>query len=635
MERLKLILNPVDYVFVIFYFIFVVSVGLIMRKKASRNRANFFLSGRSLSWWLLGTSMVATTFSIASPILVAAWSREVGIVKNWEWWVFLFGQMFTTFFFAKLWRRTNVFNDAEFISLRYSGKPAAFLRGFRSIYMGFIMNFIVMGGGLVAAGKVGTIIFGIESEDPDYQLWRWGIALVCGLTALWYSCLSGFAAIIITDFAGFILAISGSILLAVFTCRQPEIGGLGGLVEKIRLAMPEKLDFIPSFQPSMAGIIPLGAVIAYCCVRWWAQVYGGAEPGGQSHVVQRLSSARSEKDALLGTMWFNIAHYAVRPLPWIITGLATIFIFPVEQFTDHEKVYLATMNFLPIGIKGLVLASLFAAFLTTLDTRMNLGTSYFVNDFFKPFISKDKSEHYYIIVSRIVTVVQLVLSFTVLLIAKDIKTLFFIYVGIGSGAGLVYILRFYWWRISAWSEIAAMLAALICLILFRCFIYRSEESFNEHAFEYMFISLILVTVTWLIVTFIAKPTDKQKLKVFFRQVRPAGPLWRPISTELEIEENIKSEDDLKVAFIGWLFSNPMTLGYLFGIGNLLFGRVKAGLIWLTIAVVCTFITVWSIKKITSLSDSTIDALKFQCIELMPNSIRKPAERYGKRTSDVR
>ena len=599
MEQLTIVLSPLDYLLVALYFAFVVSVGIAMRTRAGQSRKSFFLSGQNLPWWLLGTSMVATTFSMGAPPLVAGWSREIGIVKNWEWWCFLMGQMFTTFFFARLWRRTNVFNDAEFIAIRYSGKEASFLRGFRALYMGFIMNMVVMGTGLIAASKIGTVLFGIAENDPDFETWRWGIAIVSGLTALSYSCMSGFAAIVITDFVGFILATVGSVLIVVFVCLRPEVGGLSGLVEKIGGDTPERLAFFPEFSLAKASVMSFGTVLAYSTVRWWAQIYGGAEPGGASHVVQRLVSARSEKDALLGSMWFNIAHYAVRPLPWIIAGLASILIFPLDRFPDHEKVYLATIDFLPIGLKGITVASLFAAFMTTMDTRLNLGASYFVNDLYRPFIAKNESEQHYVRVSRIVTVAQFIFSFAILLVAKDIKTLFFIYVGIGSGAGLVYILRFYWWRISAWSEITAMLAALSCMIVFRVGVYGSEEEFVKHGVEYMFISLAVVTAAWLSVTFITRPTDTEQLKRFYRAVRPAGAFWRPISTDLEREEGIKSPDNLKVALVGWLFSNPMTLGYLFGFGNLLLGKTLQGIVWLATGVVCTFVTVWALRRMTA------------------------------------
>lgn len=597
MENLVLHLSPVDYVFVVLYFCFVVSVGWFMQKKANKDRAGFFLSGQNLSWWLLGTSMVATTFSIGTPLLVAGWTREAGIAKNWEWWVFVFGQMCTTFFFAKLWRRTNVFNDAQFIDVRYSGKAASFLRGFRALYMGFLMNMLVLGTGLIAVAKIGTILLGISPADPNYEAWQWGIPIVCGIIALSYTTMSGFAAIVVTDFVGFIVAMTGAILIAVFAVRQPEIGGMSAMIETLRTTMPETLRIIP--EPGTVGVMSLGAIIIFSAVRWWAQIYGGAEPGGASHVVQRMMSAKSEKDALLGTMWFNIAHYVIRPLPWIIAGLASILIFSREMYPDHEKVYLAMIDFLPTGFKGLAVMSLFAAFLTNTDTRLNLGASYFINDFYKPFVVKDKPEHHYMIASKVVTVIQLILSYSIFFLANDVRTLFFIYVGIGSGAGLVYMLRFFWWRVSAWSEIAAMTAALVCMIVFRFFVYGSEQEFQQNGLEYMFISLGIVTLTWVLVTFATKPTDREKLKDFYRKVRPAGPLWRPISTELKAQEGIVPDQDIKTALIGWVFSGPMVFGYLFSLIYFFTGLPGRGAICFIVAVPCTVVTMWSVKKITT------------------------------------
>ena len=596
MESLHLNLSPVDYVFVVLYFLFVVTVGLVMQKKANKNTQGYFLSGQNLSWWLLGTSMVATTFSIGTPLLVAGWTREAGIAKNWEWWVFVFGQMCTTFFFAKMWRRTNVFNDAQFIDVRYSGKAAAFLRGFRALYMGFLMNMLVLGTGLIAVAKIGTILLGISPTDPNYELWQWGIPIVCGLVALSYTTMSGLAAIVVTDFVGFIVAMTGAILIAVFAVKQPQVGGMTALIDQLRITAPDVLRIIP--DAGTAGVMSLSAIIIFAAVRWWAQIYGGAEPGGASHVVQRMMSAKSEKDALLGTMWFNIAHYVIRPLPWIIAGLASILIFPRALFPDHEKVYLAMIDFLPTGFKGLAVMSLFAAFLTNTDTRLNLGASYFVNDFYKPFIAKNKSDRHYMMAAKIVTITQLVLSYSIFFVANDVRTLFFIYVGIGSGAGLVYMLRFFWWRVSAWSEIAAMSAALICMIIFRWFVYGSEQEFQQNGMQYMFISLGIVTAFWVLVTFVTKPTDKEKLKQFYRMVRPAGPLWRPISEEMK-EEGIVPDQDIKTAFIGWIFSGPMVFGYLFSLIYFFTGAPQKGFISLVVGILCTIAPVWAVKKMTA------------------------------------
>jgi Na+/proline symporter len=599
MMSLRIQLDPVDYLIVGSYFVFAMTVGILMKRRGGKSMRAYFLSNQKLSWFLLGTSMAATTFALDTPLRAAGWTRMAGISKNWEDWVFVFGCMFTTFFFAKLWRRSNVLNDAEFIHLRYSGKAAAFLRAFRALYMGFIMNMIVIGSQLLAIAKVGALLFGITSADPNYELWKWGTAIICGTTALFYCYLSGFGAIIITDFVQFFLSIAGAIFLAVFACNHPSVGGLDGLVEQLKVISPEKMNFMPSLNVTDVGQLSLLMVMGYACMRWWSQVYGGAEPGGQAHVAQRMLAGRTEKDSMLATLWFTFANFALKPLPWLITGLATILIFPLDQFTDHEEVYFACINFIPVGLRGITVASFFAAFMSTVDTRINLGASYFVNDFYKPFLAKDKSEDHYVHVSKLVSILQIIIGFTLLLFATNMRSVFFIYAGIGSGAGLVYILRFYWWRISAWSEISAMSAALICLIVFRWGVYGSEAVFESHGFEYMFISFFIVTAIWLALTFMTRPTNTETLKSFFRLVKPAGPFWKPISTTLKREEGIQSPDNLKQALIGYIFAIPTVLCTLFGMGNMLFQRYTSGTSLLIVAIICAFITIRTVKNITS------------------------------------
>jgi len=596
METLRVSLSNVDYLVVCSYFAFAIIVGILTKKLSGSDMRGYFLSGQKLSWWLLGTSMVATTFALDTPLYVAGWTRQFGISKNWEWWVFLFGGMFTTFLFAKLWRRCNVLNDAEFINIRYSGKSGSFLRGFRALYMGFIMNMLVIGSQLVAISKVGTLMLGISTTNPNYTLWCWIIAIVCGFTALFYCYLSGFSAIVITDFVQFSLSLTGAILLAVFTCRQAEVGGLTNLISQLKSTTPDKLDFFPHLGATEAGQMSLLVLIGYACVRWWSQVYGGAEPGGQAHVAQRLLAARNEKHALLASLWFNFANYALKPLPWIITALATLLIFPLDKFSDHEAVYLSTINFVPVGLRGVVVASLFAAFMSTIDTRINLGASYFVNDFYKPFLVKNKSERHYVSISKWTTLVQLIAGLGMLLIVSNMRSVFFIYAGLGSGAGLVYILRFYWWRINAWSEFAAMTAAFVNLIVFRWGIYGSEAQFNQHGFEYMFISFFVVTATWVTVTLLTKPCEKQKLKDFYRKVRPSGPFWKPVAADMD---EVRSKDSLKVAFLGWLSSNLMTLSCLFGLGKLLLDEYLYAAYWLAAFLVSGAITLWSVRKLTT------------------------------------
>jgi solute:Na+ symporter, SSS family len=599
MPTLRVTLSGVDFLIVGSYFVFAVLVGIWAKKLSGDDMRGYFLSGQRLSWWLLGTSMVATTFALDTPLYVAGWTREFGISKNWEWWVFLFGGMFTTFFFAKLWRRSNVLNDAEFINVRYSGKVGSFLRGFRALYMGFIMNMLVIGSQLVAISKVGTLVLGVSKTNPHYMAWCWGIAIVCGFTALFYCYMSGFGAVVVTDFVQFGLAMTGSILLAVYACRQPQVGGLANMVAQLKSTMPDKINFAPTIGFSQAGQMSILVLIGYACVRWWSQVYGGAEPGGQAHVAQRMLAARNEKHALLASLWFNFANYALKPLPWIITALATLLIFPLKKFTDHEAVFLSTINFVPTGLRGLVVASLFAAFMSTVDTRINLGASYFVNDFYKPFLAKNKSDHHYVAISKWVSVVQLIVGLGMLLIVTNMRSVFFIYAGLGSGAGLVYILRFYWWRINAWSEFAAMAAAFVSLVVFRWGIYGSEAEFNKHGFEYMFISFFIVTAIWVAATLLTKPCDKKKLREFYEKVRPAGPFWKPVSDEASKAEGAPERDSLKVALVGWLAANLATLSCLFGLGKLLLCEYLYGVSWLVVSVASGWVTWLAIRKLTA------------------------------------
>jgi len=590
-------LKLVDYLIIVSYFVFALTIGILLRKLGSKSVRSYFLSDSKLSWWLLGTSMAATTFALDTPLRIAGWTRMEGVAKNWEDWVFLLGALFTSFFFSKLWRRTNVLNDAEFINLRYSGKPAAFLRGFRALYMGFIMNMLVIGVQLLAIAKIGALLFGISSASPNYEYWKWGIAIVSGLAALSYCYLSGLSAIIYTDFVQFFLSLAGAIILAYFAVNHEAVGGLHGMVEQFKLTDPDKLNFLPPFKPEGIGRISLLMVIGYAAMRWWTQVYGGAEPGGQAHIAQRMLAARSEKDSFFSTLWFSVASFGIKPLPWIITGLATILIFPVASYSNHEEVYLTTLNFVPVGLKGVVVASFFAAFMSTVDTRINLGASYFVNDFYRPFVAKGRTERHYVNAGKLISLAQILVAMCLLFIIDNMRSFFYIYAGIGSGAGLVYILRFYWWRISAWSEIAAMSAALACVIIFRWGVYGSDAEFTNNGFEYMFISFFLVSAFWILVTYITKPTSKKTLIEFYRKVKPAGPLWGPVAKELK-GEGIKSPDNLKIAFIGWLFANPMIFGILFGVGSLLFGNNVKGLIWLGVSVISGVITRWAVLHIS-------------------------------------
>jgi len=575
-------LHPIDYTLIACYFAFVLMVGVLLERRARSGLSEFFLSGRDMPWWLIGTSMVATTFGAGTPLLVAGWARDYGIARNWEWWCYLLGAMLTTFFFAKLWSRTAVMTDAELLELRYSGKPARILRGFRALYMGFLMNTLVMGSQLVAIGKIGHELLGVS---------RWTVAIISGTFALFYCAMSGLRGVVITDFAQFAIAMISSVALCVCALGHDSVGGLSGLVEKLQQTRPEVLHFVPHGQQA---VLPISALIAFLTIRWWSTVYGGAEPGGASHVAQRMLAARSEKDALLGTLWFNIAHYAVRPWPWILTGLATILIFPAAR--DGEAAYVAAVRLLPVGLKGVMVAAFFAAFMSTIDTRLNLGAAYLVNDFYKRFIAPEKSQRHYVFVSRLVTIVQIVLAYLMMLIVEDLRSVFYIYTAIGAGSGLVLILRWYWWRVNAWSEIAGMSLSLLMILIFRAVIWRDEQQFNQHAVEVLLISTAVVTAGWILVTLITKPTSEECLKRFYRKVRPVGLLWGHIARELR-EEGLETEDDPRAMLVGWVAACLMVFCVLFATGKFLLGSPSEGVLYSAAALPAVAALVWSFRRI--------------------------------------
>ncbi len=575
-------LTVLDYAIIVAYFAFCLYIGFAFKRRAERQgMTSFFLSGRSLPWWLIGTSMVATTFSADTPLLVANFVYTGGISKNWEWWCFLPGAMLTTFFFARLWRRTEVLTDAEFLTLRYSGAGAHILRAFRALYMGFVMNAIVIGSQMIVSGKFGTTLIGVSEGEPNYQLWRISIAFVCAMVALFYSSMAGIAGIVVNDFVQFFLAMIGALLVAYFAVMHPAVGGLANLRSQILELHPTHLNALPSPGATGAAQLTVWTLGFLLTIRWWAQVYGGAEPGGASHVAQRMLSARSESDALFGTLWFNIAHYALRPWPWILTGLACMLIFP--EATDGERAYIQALNFVPAGAKGLVLAGFFSA-LMAIDTRLNLGAAYFVNDFYKPYLVKTRSDEHYLRISRIITFVQLLLAFSMFFLVSQVKSVFFITLAIGSGTGLVFLLRWYWWRVNAWSEISAMTAGLINLGVLRFAIYRTEKSFNEHALTIQIYSIIVVTIVWIMVTLLTPPSDTEHLKNFYRKVRPAGPFWGRIARSVAAEDGpIASGYSIGRAFASWLAAIVMVYATLFGTGKLLLGERMLGVLLLGIA----------------------------------------------------
>lgn len=584
-------LSTLDWSIVGIYFLIVLAVGLYFSKKSSSSLNEFFLSGRNMPWWLLGISMVATTFSSDTPNLVAGLVRENGVAGNWGWWAFLVTGMLTVFVYAKLWRRSKVLTDIEFYELRYSGKTAAFLRGFRAIYLGLVFNVLVMGTVSLAAIKFGEIVLGLEG---------WKTLLIAGTITILYSTLGGLKAVIITDFVQFTLAMIGSIWAAIYIVNLPEVGGLEALLTHERVA--PKLSLLPDMSNPDVWVPVLLVPLA---VQWWASYYPGAEPGGGGYIAQRMFSAKNEKNAIGATLLFNIAHYALRPFPWILIALASLVIFP--ELSDissvfptlsadkvgHDVSYPAMLTKLPSGLLGLVAASLIAAFMSTMSTQMNLGASYLVNDFYKRFMKPDAEQAELIKVAKGFTVISAILGMGLGLVLTDATQAFNLLLLLGAGTGAIYILRWFWWRINAMTEIVAMVASLIIAGYF---------TFGSHGLEgwqTIVIGAVLTTIVWVISTFFTEPTDDETLRNFYRKIRPGGAGWDYVIEKAKAEGvNIEKEkSQLPLELLCWIIGCVTVYGALFATGNWIYGNTSQALVLTTISIIGGGFLFWSWSKL--------------------------------------
>jgi len=514
-------LSTLDWVIVGLYFILSLTIGIWSSKKAGKDTKSFFLAGRNMPWWLLGVSMVATTFSTDTPNLVTDLVRQKGVSGNWSWWAFLLTGMLTVFVYAKLWHRSGVLTDIEFYELRYSGKAAAFLRGFRALYLGLIFNVLVMGTVSLAAVKFGEIVLGW----PGWMT----LSIACSIT-LAYSTMGGLKAVIITDFIQFILAMVGSVWAMLFIIGLPEVGGLAQLITHSNVI--DKLSILPSFSDPNVWVPVMLVPLA---VQWWASYYPGAEPGGGGYIAQRMFSAKDEENAVGATFLFNIAHYALRPWPWILIALSSLIIFPElsdiqKAFPNlpvdklgHDVAYPAMLSLLPSGLLGLVAASLIAAFMSTMSTQLNLGASYLVNDFYHRFIKPDASDKDLVRVGRLFTILSIILGGGLGLFLTSAGQAFTLLLMIGAGTGLIYILRWFWWRINAYTEIVAMISSLAIAAYFN-FGNSSLEEWEKIVFGAM-----LTTIVWVVATFVTPPDDEKTLQNFVKKINPGGPGWSKYS----------------------------------------------------------------------------------------------------------
>jgi len=576
-------LTDLDKGIILFFFLLVLAIGFAVSKKSSQSSKEYFLSGRTLPWWLLGLSMVATTFSTDTPNLVTDIVRQNGVSGNWVWWIFLLTGLLTVFVYAKLWRRSDVNTDMEFYELRYSGWAGRFLRGFRSVYLGIIFNVMAMAGVTLAAIKIGAIMLDISALET--VLYAGGVTLI-------FSSVGGFRGVVYTDFILFFTAMIGAVGAAYYLVNLPEVGGMSGILSNELVS--SKVSIFPDLSDEYTLwtllVIPLA-------VQWWSSWYPGAEPGGGGYIAQRMLAAKSENHALGATLFFNIMHYALRPWPWILVALASLIIFPdldsiretfpnvVEDKIGHDLAYPAMLTLLPSGLLGFVLASLVSAYMSTISTHLNWGSSYVVNDFYKQLINKNASEKELVNVGRVSVVILMIISSIFAIALTNSYQLFDIILMFGAGTGSIFILRWFWWRINAWSEIAAMLSSGLISILFANEKIASaifNDNFIEPYFKFPVIVLI-TTIVWLLVTFMTKPDDDQKLIEFYKKTRPGGPGWKRIVNlpDFKNEKGYNKTWAVPRGILCMLVGCLAIYSALFSTGYFIYGELYLGLIMLS------------------------------------------------------
>jgi SSS family solute:Na+ symporter len=652
-------LNVFDFIVIISFFIIIILIAAYYSRKAGKDTKQFFLSGRNLPWYLAGTAMVATTFAADTPLAVTELVAKNGIAGNWLWWNLAIGGMLTVFFFSRLWRRSGIMTDLEFIELRYSGAEASVLRGFRAIYLGLFMNAIVLGWVHEAMEKIFRIIL------PQYDPFM--LVTILALIISIYALSSGLLGTIRTDSFQFVFAMTGCIILAVIVVRLPQVNGLKNLTAKLS---PELLDFFPRVGTISVGKITggalsltLGAFIAYVGIQWWSSWYPGADPGGGGYVAQRMLSAKNEKHSLLATLWFNIAHYTIRPWPWIIVALAALVILPraqntgilekenpelfkkVEQVYNNNSLYKGRENtygngdlteredlskdasfmslyekyentvdpgvmypklmarYLPAGLLGLLIAVFMAAYMSTIASQLNWGTSYVINDFYRRFLKREQTERHYVIISRICIFILILFSLSISkYFLVSISGAWIFILNVSAGLGAVLILRWYWWRINAWSEIAAMIAPFIIYPLARNGINLEAEVFSYPLSLHiagleppltLYPVVIGTTLTWILVTFLTKPVDRNVLVSFYRKVHPGGAGWKAISREIR---DVRTSTNFGRQFVNWILSVTAIYASMYGIGKIIFAEYLKGIISLAVAFAASFVVYLNLRK---------------------------------------
>ncbi len=592
-------LQTLDWVIVALSIAICFAPALFVAKRSGKNTAEFFASGRSVPWWLAGLSMVATTFSSDTPNLVTNFVRTQGVAGNWQWWAFVLTGIATVFFYARLWRRSGVLTDLELYELRYSGKAAMMVRGFRSLYLGLFFNCIIMATVNLAAVKIAGVLFGLD---------RWQTLLAVGLLNVVFAAHSGLWGVLVIDMVQFFIKMSAVIAAAYFALKLPQVGGLDGLVDKLsNMRGPDGVDYLrmlPDFSSNME--LAVAIFIMPIAVQWWAVWYPGAEPGGGSYIAQRMLASKSEKDALGGVLFFNVAHYVLRPWPWILVGLASLIIYPElsdiqksfphlnPALIGHDTAYPAMLKFLPVGWMGLMVGGLIAANSSTILTHLNWGASYVVHDFYRRFIKPSESEKHYVMAGRLTTVGLFVISSGMVFVLETAQGAFNIILQIGAGTGLLYLVRWFWWRVTAWCEVVAMVSSF-AISIFWLVLTRSGVDVSTHV--QLLLTVLFTTVCWIATAYLGPQTDRATLINFYKKVRPFGPGWRQVRVEAGIAESYASGENVTLSLLGWVAGCSMVWAALFCVGNFLYGRHTYAVILLAVFVASASAVIWVINRL--------------------------------------
>ncbi len=583
-------LTFLDWFVVALYFLLNIAIGFYYKSRAGKSVDDYFLSGRNVPWWLAGTSMVATTFAADTPLAVTGMVARNGIAGNWLWWNFAFSGMLTVFFYARLWRRSGVMTDIEFSEIRYAGRPAAFLRGFRALYLGVPINCIVLGWVNLAMVKILMLILGVDK--------KWALVIVMGLIAITslISTLSGLWGVLVTDMVQFFIKMGMVIVLGVVAVQA--VGGIDSMktkleaIDRARAAAGGGAGSLLSFVPDLnSPWMPMITFFVYISLIWWATWYPGAEPGGGGFVAQRMLSAKDEKHSLLATLWFNIAHYSVRPWPWILVGLASVILYP--DLADPETGYVRVMiDHLPPSLRGLMVAAFAAAYMSTIATQLNWGASYLVNDFYRRFLKRNESERHYVLISQLATVGLTLISAVITFYMESISGAWKLLIVTGAGTGAVLLLRWYWWRINAWSEVSSMVSAFIVSVSLQTVFGFDSDDPVQFAWV-MIITVGITTIVWLLVTFLTKPESSDVLVAFYQRTSPSLWGWGPIA---RLAPGVRPAGGGLNNLLDWICGCVLIYGTLFGVGKLLLKETGVGLLLLGVGLIAGAIIYWDLSR---------------------------------------